>query len=300
MNDGSGLREKADTPENQKWFEVIWKYYRELFNYALWLTKEEPHWSSDLVQTTFVKALKAKNKPDPEDQRQVRFWLRKILRNEFLNQYEQLKRTASIDYPTLLYGKAPSSTIPTASDIIEALRALLEEGEKIKRVPHLLSAGFSDEILFIFSQLDAKTLHVVFLANYLGFSLKEIAERNNENYNTVKSRYYRFHQKWWIPLRVITRLRSTNEYRQMHRILHQEWVRMCYTIIDFAHNNCYKEVSDKFERADLLCTLVQASIDRALRDILHFEKDSYRLYRVRYQYILDYLIQMVYQLSRNP
>ena len=300
MNDESASHEQPEDLD-AKWTQAILELGTELREYALRLTNGDYPLACDLVQTTYKRALRTKNKPPADDKNQLRAWLKRIVKNEFLRHRGKQNPITEIEEITSHTSEEGQTTIhPSASDIIEALHALKENCEKgRKRLPYVLSSAFDDEILYVLCRLDELTLDIVVLHIFQHKPLKEISDICDIKYDTIKSKYYRFHQYWWVPIRVIKRLQFTDEYRQMHRLLHQYWVGMCYTLVEYAHNNCYNDISDRFERADLIYHLLREVLNRGLRDIFHYDRGRYRTSRVHLQYILDYLIQLIIHLCGN-
>ena len=300
MNDESASHEQPEDPD-ANWTQAIIELGPELKEYALSLTNGDYPLACDLVQTTYERALQAKNKPPADDKNRLRAWLKRIVKNEFLRHLGKQNPVTEIEEITPPTSEEGQTTIhPSASDIIDALHELKEYCKKgRKRLPYVLSSAFDDEILYVLCRLDELTLYIVTLHVFQHKPLKEISDICGKNYDTLKSKYYRFHQYWWVPIYVIKHLRSTDEYLRMYRILHKEWPPMCYTIIEFAHNNCYKDISDRFERADLIYHLLREVLDRGYRDIHRFKKSWYRTSGDLYQYILDYLIQLIIHLCGN-
>ena len=98
-------------------FQTVYKkYYKSLYLYALSLSGN-PADAEDLVQTTFMKALLSCREGGS-----IRYWLTKVLQNEYFNLYKKRKRLVE-------EGEYPMELIPD-QDQEEMLAKLIHEEEK--------------------------------------------------------------------------------------------------------------------------------------------------------------------------
>src|SRR5580698_3760583 len=73
--------------------ELAMPLFERLYNFAHWLTQDR-HEAEDLVQETYVKALKGFSSFQPGTN--FRAWIYKILRNTFLTSRTGLQSTATV------------------------------------------------------------------------------------------------------------------------------------------------------------------------------------------------------------
>lgn len=138
------------------------KYYKALFLYALSLTKNKQD-AEDLVQSTFLKALLSY-----QNTGSIRYWLTKVLRNEFLNQCQNKKRIVdegSIDL-----------------DILESDMCVLNEiiQNEEKRI-----------LLYTIMQLPILQKEILIESIYFNLTDEEISSSHNiskENVRQIRSR----------------------------------------------------------------------------------------------------------------
>ena len=146
----------------------------QYFAYSLTLNQDD---ANDLVQDTFLKALKNKDKFDPSTN--IKAWLYTIMKNTFINQYRRKmkirkvfesneKESTVVRIPDINYQTADSQL--TSSEIMNAIENLEDEF----RVP--------------------------FMMHFEGYKYKEIAEKLNLSIGTVKSRIFFSRQKLIIKL----------------------------------------------------------------------------------------------------
>lgn len=137
-----------------------------LFRFALSLTGNNDD-AKDLVQDTFLKAIKYLNKYEPETN--FKAWTYTILKNTFINNYRQGKKHKLFNNYT--------------------------KNEMSKRLPNALYACNPDsiyatkELTNTIESLD-DNLKLPFKMHYQGFRYKEIAETLDLNIGTVKSRIF--------------------------------------------------------------------------------------------------------------
>lgn len=141
----------------------------QYFAYSLTMNQDD---ANDLVQDTFLKALKNKDKFDPSTN--IKAWLYTIMKNTFINQYRRNmkmqrvfeaneKTSTVIRVPDMNYQSAESQL--TRSEIMTAIEGLEDEF----RIP--------------------------FMMHFEGYKYKEIAKKLDLSIGTVKSRIFFSRQK---------------------------------------------------------------------------------------------------------
>ena len=141
----------------------------QYFAYSLTSNQED---ANDLVQETFLKALKNKDKFDPATN--IKAWLYTIMRNTFINQYRRQSKISRVfeskENPNGLGKIKDTNFISAESELntAEILRAI-EELEDEFRVP--------------------------FMMHFEGYKYKEIADELELSIGTVKSRIFFCRQK---------------------------------------------------------------------------------------------------------
>lgn len=146
--------------------EMLKQESKALRTLAIQLTKNSDD-AKDLVQETFLKALKYKDKFNEGSN--LRAWLFTILKNSFINQYRRMsKRKTFIDTTDNTYFlDLPSHRTENIAEL-KFIRKDLEK--QISQLP--------------------KDLKVTFMLNAEGFKYHEIAEELNIPIGTVKTRIF--------------------------------------------------------------------------------------------------------------
>lgn len=148
--------------ENEELELLYEKYAKSLFLYALSLTGNRDD-AEDLVQNTFLKALLSY-----ENKGSIRFWLSKVLKNEFLNQQKRKKRLVD-------EGKIPLESLRQESMLLENI--IQDEERRM--------------LLEAIMQLPLIQKNVLLDSIYLSLSDEEIAAGNQiscENVRQIRSR----------------------------------------------------------------------------------------------------------------
>lgn len=141
-------------------------YQQPLTYFARTFTKSEDD-AKDLVQETFVKAIRYRDKF--EEKTNLKAWLYTIMKNTFINNYRKASRANTIiDQTKELY----FLNIPQDSGFTSP-REYMEENEIMKTVQTL--------------EDDYK---VPFMMHFEGFKYKEIADELDLPIGTVKSRIF--------------------------------------------------------------------------------------------------------------
>ena len=154
--------------------ELIAHLSKKLMGYAMFLSNNDYDEAWDLIQTTIEKLIKNKDKIMDSDQPMA--YAKKILKNNFIDNYRKEKRMVSIE----------ANNIPVLSDGFqeqsvtyqEMLSCLEDFDETDRTILSMLGAGNSyEEIQEVFSDISLANLRVkanrarVSLANCMGKKL---------------------------------------------------------------------------------------------------------------------------------
>lgn len=141
--------------------------FASLYGYARWLTGE-PHEAEDLVQETYLKALRGFG--SFREGTNFRAWMFRILRNTFLTSRSGLKSMASIDEEPELADEIVDAGTPETHFVNRA------NGEALRRAIEALPLPFREVLL---------------LSDVENMSYKEIGEALAIPVGTVTSRLMR-------------------------------------------------------------------------------------------------------------
>ena len=155
-------------------------YIDGLFGYALVLTRS-PAEAADLVQETYVRALKAKERLRPSSN--VKSWMFTILRNIWLNQLRH-KRSAPQIVELEAYEGIEDVAIETSKDPHAQYASKMEQ-EKVRNAIQQLPAEFRE---------------IIVLREYEELSYQEIAAMLECPAGTVMSRLARARSKLRVLL----------------------------------------------------------------------------------------------------
>ena len=103
--------------EHDVWKAIYEQFYRPLYLYALSLCRNRDD-AEDLVQSTFLKAFLSY-----EEGGSIRYWLTKVLQNEYYNLYQRRKRLVS-------EGGYPLDQVPDPKQEEALLAQLIAEEQK--------------------------------------------------------------------------------------------------------------------------------------------------------------------------
>jgi RNA polymerase sigma-70 factor (ECF subfamily) len=95
--------------------ELAMPLFRSLFNFAHWMTRDR-HQAEDLVQDTYVRALKGFNSYTPGTN--FRAWLFRILRNRFLTMQTQARPAQYVSYDDEVHEEYLPVTVHTPETIL--------------------------------------------------------------------------------------------------------------------------------------------------------------------------------------
>jgi RNA polymerase sigma-70 factor, ECF subfamily len=145
-------------------------YMDEIHRAALRMTKNESE-ADDLVQDTFLRAFRFFK--GFEKGTSIKAWLHKILRNTFINRFnEQAKKPEHLEFDQLnIYEEESISTNDSEQDIMYKV--------------------FDDELRQAINALPDEFKTVIMLSDIEGFSYKEIADITQCPIGTVMSRLHR-------------------------------------------------------------------------------------------------------------
>lgn len=161
-------------------FEKLYKkYYRELYLYALSLSKNQ-HKAQDLVNDTFFKALISLDQEDAY----FKYWLFRVCKNLFLDNIRKDKEVVNIDSLFLSIKQTPLDNII--------------DSEKRKAI-------FNEVI-----KLPQQYREVVILYYYNSFSIREISKHIGSTESSVKVNLYRARKK--LKIRLGDELWTLNNY----------------------------------------------------------------------------------------
>lgn len=160
-------------------FEQMAVEYREhLYHYALSLTRDQSI-SEDLVQDTYLKALRAFGMFRVGSNFQA--WLSKIMLNTFINNYNRSKRSP-LDYGLELYDHDSASESPKRQET-EYVDSYDESS--------MLDYFASDEIRKALLSLSADYRNCIIMADMMGLTYREISYLSGSPMGTIRSRLSR-------------------------------------------------------------------------------------------------------------
>jgi RNA polymerase sigma-70 factor, ECF subfamily len=156
--------------ERRRMFDELYAQYdRRILAYCTYVTGDRDQ-ANDVFQEVFVKAfLSLHSLRDPD---KAANWLFRIARNECLNSLKVSKRNErrSVEIDDAVEGTIPSTSVGSYNDDMEHVRKALT----------LISKDQREALL---------------LAEFEGFSLKEIADMTGASLSNVKVRIHRAKQK---------------------------------------------------------------------------------------------------------
>ena len=151
--------------EHDVWKSIYEQFYRPLYLYALSLCRNRDD-AEDLVQSTFLKAFLSY-----EEGGSIRYWLTKVLQNEYYNLYQRRKRLVS-------EGGYPLDQVPDSKQEEALLAQLIAEEQK----RYLFQAVM---------ELNLTAKEVMLSSVYFGLSDEEIGrqlELTTDNVRKIRSR----------------------------------------------------------------------------------------------------------------
>ncbi len=157
-----------ERPTGELFEELAMPLFGQLFNFAQWLT-HDPSEAEDLVQETYVKALKGFSSFQPGTN--FRAWIYRILRNTFLTSRTGLRATATVPLD-----EEDSLEIPASTGTPESLF--------IERAQEQLLQGAMEELPLHFRE-------ILLLCEVEEMSYQEISETLSIPIGTVMSRLSR-------------------------------------------------------------------------------------------------------------
>ena len=150
-----------------------------VYRFALRLTSSADE-AEDLVQETFLRALKAWDRYTPGTK--AKSWLFTICRNVFLRRRQRARRHEEILSETAT--RTGTVDAPVVSPVFASLRGVDPEGE-------FFEAIVDDRIVAAIAELPEEYRTAVVLSDIEGLPYAEIAELMDVPVGTVKSRLFR-------------------------------------------------------------------------------------------------------------
>ncbi len=148
------------TGESKYLSELVVLFNQPLFHYVL--SQSDQHTAEDVIQTTWLKVMKANTSTMKSQDLQVKAWLFSIARNTLIDELRRQKRWQQV-------------CIVDDHFISNSLEADIAKADSLAKFNYAISQlAFYQREAFIFQQE--------------GFSLVEICQLTNENFETVKSR----------------------------------------------------------------------------------------------------------------
>lgn len=167
---------KRKDKQYQEFCDQAVEYLDALYGTALRLTSA-PARAEDLVQDTYVRALRFRDRFDPGTN--LKAWMFRIMFNLFINQIRREKRGRQIkeghEQPDMLQRMLPDEHMAPTSRPEE----------------YFFEKMFSDEVIRALSELTSDFKMVVLLADVNGFSYKQISDILGIPVGTVMSRLHR-------------------------------------------------------------------------------------------------------------
>jgi RNA polymerase sigma-70 factor, ECF subfamily len=120
--------------------ELAMPLFDRLYNFAHWLTQDR-HEAEDLVQETYVKALKGFRSFQPGTN--FRAWIYKILRNTFLTSRTGLKSTATVP----LEPESEHETLSASNDTPETILLQRSDQQLIQQALTRLPVPYREVLL---------------------------------------------------------------------------------------------------------------------------------------------------------
>ncbi len=160
----------TDVERRQLFNEIYGQYDKRILAYCIYVTSDRDV-ANDVFQEVFIKAYRSLHTLRESDK--TVNWLFRIARNECLNamksQQRNDRRTIDIDSPEAEFAQASLST-----------DSYSDEHEHLYRALGQLTSEYRDTLL---------------LAEFEGFSMKEIADMTGTSVSNVKVRIHRAKQK---------------------------------------------------------------------------------------------------------
>jgi RNA polymerase sigma-70 factor (ECF subfamily) len=138
-----------------------------LYNFARWLVRD-PAEAEDLVQETYARALRAAQQFEPGSN--LKAWLFRILRNDFIDRRRRSQREVSTAFAEDLDANDEPSGIALSELQLDQIRALVSED--VAAAVHALPESFRTVIL-----LDLEGMTEAEVANVLGCATGTVKSR---------------------------------------------------------------------------------------------------------------------------
>jgi RNA polymerase sigma-70 factor (ECF subfamily) len=160
----------TETERRRRFDELYASYDRRVLAYCIHVTGNRDT-ANDVFQEVFVKAYKSLHTLREEDR--AANWLFRIARNECLNSLKSVQRSER-------------RTVRIETSLVEPSSPTFDPAERRDETEHLRRG---------LAQLSEEQREALLLAEFEGFSLKEIAEITGASLSNVKVRIHRAKQK---------------------------------------------------------------------------------------------------------
>ncbi|MGA8622464.1 MAG: RNA polymerase sigma factor [Candidatus Sulfotelmatobacter sp.] len=122
--------------------QLAMPHFDRLYNFACWLTHDR-HEAEDLVQETYVKALKGFS--SFQQGTNFRAWIYRILRNAFLTSRTGLKATATV--PLDLDGEGEGEVLPAVKETPESILLQRSDRQMVQQALEQMPVAFREILL---------------------------------------------------------------------------------------------------------------------------------------------------------
>lgn len=149
---------------------LIKRYERKVYTYILMMVRK-PHLAEDLMQETFVKAIRSLKEGRYMENNRFQSWLMRIAHNlviDYFRHHKQYREVSNDNYPVDLFNSPRFSEINVEQTMV------------YERV--------LEEIRMLIDQLPEDQREVIMLRYYADLSFKEIADLTNVSINTALGR----------------------------------------------------------------------------------------------------------------
>jgi len=120
--------------------QLAMPHFERLYNFACWLTQDR-HEAEDLVQETYVKALKGFSSFQPGTN--FRAWIYKILRNTFLTSRTGLKAAATVP----IDGEGEEEILPPVKETPESILLQRSDSQLVQKALEHLPVLYREVLL---------------------------------------------------------------------------------------------------------------------------------------------------------
>lgn len=151
---------------NKAFDELLARIQDKIFNYVMYLTKDEDV-ANDVFQDTFVKAIMKMKNGQYKDSGKFVFWIMRIAHNVFVDHYRDIKDERIIDV--------------AKNNDLQILKVANRENE-------LVNEQIRQDVTRLMNALPEPQREVAFMRYFQEMSFKEIAEETGVSINTSLGR----------------------------------------------------------------------------------------------------------------